>query len=58
MNEVAQKIKDLEEELNLPKEEFEKKLAERLREEVKINRIQFDEEMKKTFLEEKKRISQ
>jgi hypothetical protein len=39
VNEIEKKIKDLEEELKLSNKEFEKKLAERLKEEVKVNKV-------------------
>lgn len=50
------KVKDLEDELSLPDKDFERKLTERLREEIKANKIRLDEEFKRELQEEKKRI--
>ena len=49
-------MKDLEEELALPDKDFERKLTERLREEIKANKVRLDEEFKRELQEEKKRI--
>lgn len=49
-------MKDLEDELSLPDKDFERKLTERLREEIKANKIRLDEEFKRELQEEKKRI--
>jgi hypothetical protein len=49
-------VKDLEDELSLPDKDFERKLTERLREEIKANKIRLDEEFKRELQEEKKRI--
>jgi vacuolar-type H+-ATPase subunit H len=46
----------LEEELALPEKDFERKLTERLREEIKMNKQKLDEEFRREFAEEKKRI--
>ncbi len=45
--ELLRKVKDLEEELALPDKDFERKLTERLREEIKANKIRLDEEFKR-----------
>ena len=49
-------MKDLEDELSLPDKDFERKLTERLREEIKANKIRLDEEFKRELQDEKKRI--
>ena len=49
-------MKDWEDELSLPDKDFERKLTERLREEIKANKIRLDEEFKRELQEEKKRI--
>ena len=41
------KVKDLEEELALPEKEFERKLTDRLREEIKANKAKLDDEFRK-----------
>ena len=46
----------MEDELALPDKDFERKLTERLREEIKANKIRLDEEFKRELQEEKKRI--
>lgn len=56
INELMNKVKDLEDELTLPDKDFERKLTERLREEIKANKIRLDEEFKRELQEEKKRI--
>ncbi len=56
INELMNKVKDLEDELALPDKDFERKLTERLREEIKANKIRLDEEFKRELQEEKKRI--
>ena len=56
MNELLNKVKDLEEELALPDKDFERKLTERLREEIKVNKMRLDEEFKRELQEEKKLI--
>lgn len=56
MKELQRKVKDLEEELALPEKDFERKLTERLREEIKMNKQKLDEEFRREFAEEKKRI--
>jgi hypothetical protein len=50
------KLKDLEYELSLPDADFEKKLTDRLREEIRANRARVDEDFKRELAEEKKRI--
>ena len=47
MQELLNKVKDLEEELALPDKDFERKLTERLREEIKTNKMRLDEEFKR-----------
>ena len=58
MEELKKKIKDIEEEINMPKDDFEIKITDRLNDEVKLNKLQFDEELKRGFQEEKKRVTQ
>lgn len=53
---MQKKLKDLEEELALPASDFERKLTERLKEEIKANKAQLDEEFRKELKSEKKRI--
>lgn len=50
------KVKDLEEELNLPDADFERKLTEKLREEIRGNKERLDKEFRKEIKLEKKRI--
>ena len=47
MAELVRKVKDLEEELALPEEDFERKLTERLKEEIKANKARLDDEFRK-----------
>lgn len=54
--ELTKKLKDLEEELNLSDYDFERKLTDRLRGEIKANKAKLDEEFKRELLREKKRI--
>lgn len=56
IQELEQKLQDLEMELAMPAAEFERKLADRLREEIKVNKQKIDEDFKRELLEEKKRI--
>lgn len=56
IQELEQKLQDLELELAMPAAEFERKLAERLREEIKVNKQKIDEDFKRELQEEKKRI--
>ncbi|CDW71856.1 UNKNOWN [Stylonychia lemnae] len=58
IQELHRKIKDLEEELNMPKKVFEEKLSVKLREEVDMNKRRIDEEYKRKLLEEKRKITQ
>ena len=56
INELEQKLTDLQAELALPRSEFEQRLMRRLREEVQTNRAKLEEELKKQFILEKKRL--
>lgn len=47
---------DLESELNLPEDQFERKLTERLREEIRANREKVDADFKRELMLEKRRI--
>ncbi len=49
-------MKDLEAELSLPEEDFERKLTERLREEIRANRERVDADFKRELMQEKRRI--
>lgn len=53
---MMKKVKDLEDELALPHSDFERKLTERLREEIKVNKSQLDEEFSRELKQEKRRI--
>lgn len=56
IEEMMKKVKDLEDELALPHSDFERKLTERLREEIKANKAQLDEEFSRELKKEKRRI--
>lgn len=47
MIDIEKKIKEIEEELSLSESEFEKKLTDKLREEIKINKAKLEEDIKK-----------
>lgn len=56
LSELQKKVKDLEDELGLPDADFEKKLTERLHDEIKANKAKLDSDYKRELHEEKKRI--
>jgi len=56
LSDLEKKIKDIENELAMPNKEFERKLAERLREEIKMNKMKLDDGVKKELQEEKRRL--
>lgn len=56
MGDLATKIKELEEELEMSDKKFECKLAERLKEEVRVSKLKIEEDYKRDLQEEKKRI--
>ena len=58
MREMEEKLRDLEEELGMSDKEFEKKLSDRLKDEIKIKKAKLEEDFKKELNDEKKRISQ
>ena len=49
MVELNRNIADIEEELAMPQKEFERKLASRLREDIKANKLQLEQELKREF---------
>ena len=51
------KLADLQSELNLSDEEFERRLLKRLEQEIKFNQIQLEQDLRKEVAAEKKRIS-
>lgn len=53
---MQRKVLDLESELNLPEDQFERKLTERLREEIRANREKVDADFKRELMLEKRRI--
>jgi len=56
LSELQKKVKDLEDELGLPDADFERKLTERLHDEIKANKAKLDSDYKRELQEEKKRI--
>ncbi len=58
ISELNAKLKDLEFELALSDADFERKLTDRLREEIRANRNRLDEEFKRELAEEKRKIKE
>eukprot|EP00347_Sterkiella_histriomuscorum_P004704 403359429 len=54
--ELEKKIKNIEDEISLNPREFEQKLAQKLGEEIEVNKRRIDEEFKRKFLEDKAKI--
>ena len=56
IDELNAKLVDLQAELDLPQAEFEERLMKRLREEIKMNRMQLEIDLKQELASEKKRL--
>ena len=56
IDELKNKVDDLQAELDLPQQEFEERLMKRLRDEIKVNRQQLEVDLKQELNAEKKKL--
>ena len=56
IDELMNKVDDLQAELDLPQQEFEDRLMKRLKDEIKINRQQLEIDLKQELAAEKKKL--